>query len=558
MPPLLPVALFLLLFAFPGGTREISRNDPFRAIALTVTKLDLPPVCCLKASTPMEPLDDEVLLSFEEWKKKQIAQQEEPLGDTYGNNQSMAAPGDASDASNNNVVALPDSNISTGYGSDSLQPSDVAPHFRVPITDRFNYANIDCSARVHTSHRSAKSPSSVLSWKKDKYMLSPCNLGREKQFVVVELCDDIRIDTVQLANFEFFSGIFKDFTVSVTKTYSTDPDGWTFAGTYRAKNVRGVQSFHLPASLRDFYRFIRIDFLSHYGNEYYCPVSLLRVYGLTHLEEWKWDIWQAESRAKLEKGAVQVVSILPSPEDVSTRPPDRKSSDSATTTTLALVPQDSDSPSLTTAASASPSTTIPPVVTTQTSTQANHESPVTHSTTESLPTLDGSSQSSISTQDSTQSQTSLQSSTSLHISSSSSTLMHASVPEYTLKVREPLTIPLSDIHQQSQVESSNHSTIDIPSSAIISSIPSAHTSPIVQAHSSPPVPVPPTGESIYRTIMNRLTAVENNQTLYMKYVEQQNGAIRDVIRRLGEDVGRLEGIVSIFCLLNSQGSLKLL
>jgi hypothetical protein len=46
-------------------------------------------------------------------------------------------------------------------------------------------------------------------------------------------------------------------------------------------------------------------------------------------------------------------------------------------------------------------------------------------------------------------------------------------------------------------------------------------------------------------IMNRLTAVENNQTLYMKYVEQQNGAIRDMIRRLGEDIGRLEGIVSI-------------
>jgi len=43
--------------------------------------------------------------------------------------------------------------------------------------------------------------------------------------------------------------------------------------------------------------------------------------------------------------------------------------------------------------------------------------------------------------------------------------------------------------------------------------------------------------------MNRLNAVEKNQTLYMKYVEQQNGAMRDVIRRLGEDLGRLEGIV---------------
>jgi hypothetical protein len=44
--------------------------------------------------------------------------------------------------------------------------------------------------------------------------------------------------------------------------------------------------------------------------------------------------------------------------------------------------------------------------------------------------------------------------------------------------------------------------------------------------------------------MNRLTALEANHTLYTRYIEQQNSAIRDVIKRLSEDVGRLEGIVS--------------
>ena len=65
----------------------------------------------------------------------------------------------------------------------------------------------------------------------------------------------------------------------------------------------------------------------------------------------------------------------------------------------------------------------------------------------------------------------------------------------------------------------------------------------------PPPPQPTVaagggGESIYRTIMNRLTALEANHTLYTRYIEQQNSAIRDVIKRLSEDVGRLEGIVS--------------
>jgi hypothetical protein len=41
--------------------------------------------------------------------------------------------------------------------------------------------------------------------------------------VVVESCEDIWIDTErQLANFENFSGVFKEFTVSVSKTY-VDP-----------------------------------------------------------------------------------------------------------------------------------------------------------------------------------------------------------------------------------------------------------------------------------------------------------------------------------------------
>jgi hypothetical protein len=64
----------------------------------------------------------------------------------------------------------------------------------------------------------------------------------------------------------------------------------------------------------------------------------------------------------------------------------------------------------------------------------------------------------------------------------------------------------------------------------------------------PPLPVPATsgGESIYRTIMNRLTALEANHTLYARYVEEQAAVVREALRRLGEDIGRLEGIVRVF------------
>jgi hypothetical protein len=48
--------------------------------------------------------------------------------------------------------------------------------------------------------------------------------------------------------------------------------------------------------------------------------------------------------------------------------------------------------------------------------------------------------------------------------------------------------------------------------------------------------------------MNRLTALELNHTLHARYVEQQTSGVREMLRRLGEDVGRLEGIVSPFSL----------
>ena len=247
---LLP-ALMALMSAYPVLTAPTSKNDPFRAIVLRIPKPDLP-VCCLRPLPTVGPVEDDVLLSFEEWKVKQSAVKDQAKTkeqDAFNRSAEASLSEVAGNGGNGSEVASAVVSESAAPGSpldvgDTIELSSVAvsPHFRVPITDRFNYANLDCSARVHLAHRSAKSSSSILSSKRDRYMLSPCNPPKkEQQFVVVELCEDIRIDTVQLANFEFFSGVFKDFRVSVAKTYTTEAEGWTTAGTYRARNIRGVQ-----------------------------------------------------------------------------------------------------------------------------------------------------------------------------------------------------------------------------------------------------------------------------------------------------------------------------
>lgn len=98
--------------------------------------------------------------------------------------------------------------------------------------------------------------------------------------------EDIWIDTVVLANYEFFSSMVRTFRVSVSDRYPVKMEKWKDAGTYEARNSREIQAF-LVENPQIWARYIRIEFLSHYGNEYYCPLSLVRVHGTRMLESWK-------------------------------------------------------------------------------------------------------------------------------------------------------------------------------------------------------------------------------------------------------------------------------
>ncbi|KIK34217.1 hypothetical protein CY34DRAFT_813079 [Suillus luteus UH-Slu-Lm8-n1] len=540
----LPKTLLLLLLTSPALAISValpsSKNDPFRAIILAHRKRQPdPPLCCLTPPPSVEPPDDvdDVLLSFEEWKSKQFQSQSQSQSQTQpqvtAHHKIDALEHTESSTSHEPNITVPDM-------SAYLLETELSPHFRVPITDRFNYANMDCSARVHTSHRSARSPSSILSSKKDKYMLSPCSSGKEEQFVVVELCEDIRIDTVQLANFEFFSGVFKDFSVKVAKTYTTSDDGWVLAGTYKGKNVRGVQSFHTPTTLRDFYRYIRIDFYSHYGHEYYCPVSLLRVYGLTHLEQWKWDIWEEESH-KLARAQAQVFSSIAEPLPISSGGSElKKFMDELEARNIpSAYPLDTPLPI----------TKVPSMAHTSLSDfQASKAVNRTFSSVNSSFLSTASSPAIISTDSAIMQQPTsatstsvLKSKTSVTSSFDSAISSIASLSSNESSSTQSPSLISSEVPHMSNIEAS------VPQSSPPSSHhgPSANTLSTALPTLSTPSLVGSSGESIYRTIMTRLTLLEANHSLYARYVEEQTAGVRDVLRRLGEDVGRLQSVSRI-------------
>lgn len=239
----LPHGLMAFVLACPVFATPLdlftSKNralDPLYNVRSRASASHTEPVCCLTAPEGEEPTAE--ILSFEEWKEKQRARDiPDATSEPAIKSETKSFPEQTSSYS---VPRNHDAPPQPLLSSSPLPPVD-SPKIQLPIptTDRFNFASEDCSARIHKTHKGAQSAFSLLSRKKDKYMLSPCSA--KDKFVIMELCDDIRIDTIQLANFEFFSGVFRDIRISVTQQYLSDTEGWTEVGTYQAKNSRGVQ-----------------------------------------------------------------------------------------------------------------------------------------------------------------------------------------------------------------------------------------------------------------------------------------------------------------------------
>ncbi|QUC19495.1 uncharacterized protein UV8b_03736 [Ustilaginoidea virens] len=150
--------------------------------------------------------------------------------------------------------------------------------------ERFSYSSFDAGATVLKTSPGAKNAKAILVENKDTYMLLECD--SKSKYVIIELSDDISVDTIVLANFEFFSSMVRHFRVSVSDRYPVKMEKWRELGIFEARNSRDIQPF-LVENPQIWAKYVRIEFLSHFGNEYYCPISLLRIHGSRMLDSWK-------------------------------------------------------------------------------------------------------------------------------------------------------------------------------------------------------------------------------------------------------------------------------
>ena len=304
------------------------------------------------ANEEESPLDKVNFLSFEEWKNLNLAkagQSADHVGSGrtgIGETEPRYKPGSihndlvslgeddeieidfggfSSPGVPSQAVSSQDNPTNDGTRSPSGQKGETrkiedipAPHPRgkdagKTCKERSNYASFDCAATVLKTNPECKGGTSVLVENKDSYMLNECSA--KNKFFIVELCDHILIDTIVLANFEFFSSMFRTFRVSVSDRYPVKLDKWRELGIFEARNTREVQAFLVENSLI-WARYIRVEFLTHFGNEYYCPVSLFRVHGTTMMEEFNHDMKSsmgeddAENESVVEEGSERISGVV--------------------------------------------------------------------------------------------------------------------------------------------------------------------------------------------------------------------------------------------------------
>ena len=148
---------------------------------------------------------------------------------------------------------------------------------------KFNFASKECGAKVLGWNMGAVGTSSILSGSKDIYMMYECS--NPDQFVEIELCDDTGIDHFSLANYEFFSSTFKDIVLMGSEHYPTRQ--WSLIGRYHANNTKELQRFSTiqPDGKVAWFKYLRLNILSHWGNEFYCPISQIKVHGVPVIEK---------------------------------------------------------------------------------------------------------------------------------------------------------------------------------------------------------------------------------------------------------------------------------
>ncbi|CAL8099082.1 unnamed protein product [Orchesella dallaii] len=256
-------------------------------------------------TVPPSTKEEEPIPSYMEWTQLQQKKMQELIS-AHG-----AAAGAGQAAGQNGHK--PPYNTNSQHNKSSMTDSQAAAAKSRKEDNAKNFASPDCGAKVIQSNPESQNANGVLSSSHDEYMLNKCGVPI---WFVVELCEPLKIEKVSLGNLELFSSSPKDFEIGISDRYPTRD--WTKLGPFTLPDIRAIHSIPLPSTnASTFGKFLKVNILSHHGTEHFCPLSLVRVNGIseyevlesenTHAEDI--DVSDKEERALYEEPVIDEQSV---------------------------------------------------------------------------------------------------------------------------------------------------------------------------------------------------------------------------------------------------------
>ncbi|KAK6061572.1 Sad1 / UNC-like protein [Cooperia oncophora] len=168
--------------------------------------------------------------------------------------------------------------------SETGTPNVRTQHLPPAAAAARNYASKECGAKVLLSNPEAENTKAILNEKeKDEYMRNPCEKA-ENKFVILELCETVQPRSIELANYELFSSGPRTIRLWAAERFPTGE--WQLLTELTAIDSRQIQQFPI-ASNGAYVKFIKVELLSHYGNEHYCTLSVLKILGISMVDEYE-------------------------------------------------------------------------------------------------------------------------------------------------------------------------------------------------------------------------------------------------------------------------------
>nr|XP_034303823.1 SUN domain-containing ossification factor-like isoform X2 [Crassostrea gigas] len=141
---------------------------------------------------------------------------------------------------------------------------------------KVNYASKECGAKILASNPEAENVNRILTSNRDDYMINPCTAS--KKWFVIELCEPIYVNEIEAGSYELFSSQPHNFSVNVSDRYPAKE--YHSLGVFELTESRGLDKFPIKREHNYFVKYMKVELLTHYGEEHYCPLTMFRVYGI--------------------------------------------------------------------------------------------------------------------------------------------------------------------------------------------------------------------------------------------------------------------------------------